>query len=234
MQNPEISGMEYQQGTLQGYEVREYLLEKFNRQCAYCETTNVPLEMEHVRPGSRGGSNRVSNLVIACRTCNEEKNNLLLDEWKEKLSKKKDKRSQIIMKNIEKVKEQIRMPLKEAAYMNANTLLKVEIGTGALTKMNRIHHDLPKTHYYDALCTGISTPRSFNFKTHQVLHIHARGRGTRYRSGTNKYGFPIRYFARRKRFFGFQTGDMVKAIIPGGKYERDSLWSRCHPFFRLI
>jgi 5-methylcytosine-specific restriction endonuclease McrA len=99
MQNPEISGMEYQQGTLQGYEVREYLLEKFNRQCAYCETANVPLEMEHVHLGSRVGSDRVGNLVIACRTCNEEKNNLLLDEWKEKLSKKKDRRSQIIMKN---------------------------------------------------------------------------------------------------------------------------------------
>jgi 5-methylcytosine-specific restriction endonuclease McrA len=164
MQNPEISGMEYQQGTLQGYEVREYLLEKYNRQCAYCETANVPLEIEHVLPRSKGGSNRVGNLVIACRTCNEEKNNLLLDEWKEQLSKKKDKRSPVIMENIEKVKEQIKTPLKETAYMNAtrwklyqmlkDTLLEVEIGTGALTKMNRIHHDLPKTHYYDALCTG--------------------------------------------------------------------------------
>jgi hypothetical protein len=140
-----------------------------------------------------------------------------------------NKRSQIIMKNIEKVKEQIKTPLKETAYMNAtrwklyqmlkDTLPEVETGTGALTKMNRIHHDLPKTHDYNALCTGISTPRSFHFKTHQVLHIHAKGRGTRYRSGTNRYGFPIRYFARRKRFFGFQTGDMVKAIVPGEKYK---------------
>ena len=29
-QNPEISGVQHQQGELQGYEVREYLLEKFN------------------------------------------------------------------------------------------------------------------------------------------------------------------------------------------------------------
>jgi RRXRR protein len=36
MQNPEISGVLYQQGELQGYEVREYLLTKWNRQCAYC------------------------------------------------------------------------------------------------------------------------------------------------------------------------------------------------------
>jgi len=34
MQNPEINGMEYQQGELRGYAVREYLLEKWNRKCA--------------------------------------------------------------------------------------------------------------------------------------------------------------------------------------------------------
>ena len=34
LNNPEISGTEYQQGTLYQYEVREYLLEKFNRTCA--------------------------------------------------------------------------------------------------------------------------------------------------------------------------------------------------------
>ena len=31
MQNPEIAGVEYQQGELAGYEVREYLLEKWHR-----------------------------------------------------------------------------------------------------------------------------------------------------------------------------------------------------------
>jgi len=54
LRNPEISGIEYQQGTLQGYEVREYLLEKFDRKCVYCGATNVPLEIEHVIPKSRG------------------------------------------------------------------------------------------------------------------------------------------------------------------------------------
>src|SRR5262249_25637093 len=35
-ENPEIAGVEYQQGTLAGYETREYLLEKWGRKCAYC------------------------------------------------------------------------------------------------------------------------------------------------------------------------------------------------------
>jgi hypothetical protein len=34
IQNPEILGKKYQQGELAGYEVREYLLEKWGRKCA--------------------------------------------------------------------------------------------------------------------------------------------------------------------------------------------------------
>jgi len=58
MQNPEISGTEYQQGSLMGYEIREYLLEKWGRECAYCADKDVPLEVEHIHPRSKGGSDR--------------------------------------------------------------------------------------------------------------------------------------------------------------------------------
>jgi 5-methylcytosine-specific restriction endonuclease McrA len=50
LQNPEISGVEYQRGTLFGYEVREYLLQKWGRKCAYCGAENVQLEIEHIIP----------------------------------------------------------------------------------------------------------------------------------------------------------------------------------------
>ncbi len=66
MQNPEIGGVEYQQGQLQGYEIREYLLEKGGRKCADCGLVDAPLEVEHIIPKSWGGSNRVSNLTLAC------------------------------------------------------------------------------------------------------------------------------------------------------------------------
>jgi len=70
MENPEISGVEYQQGELHGYDVREYLLEKFNRTCVYCGVRDVPMEVEHIIPKIRGGSNRVSNLTLSCQPCN--------------------------------------------------------------------------------------------------------------------------------------------------------------------
>lgn len=63
MQNPEISGVQYQQGTPQGYELREYLLEKWSRKCAYCGIENVPLQIEHIIARARGGTDRASNFT---------------------------------------------------------------------------------------------------------------------------------------------------------------------------
>ncbi len=81
LQNPEISGVDYNQGTLFSYEIREYLLEKWGRKCAYCSKEGIPLEIDHVVPKSKGGSNRVSNLTIACRSCNEKKGNKPIKEF---------------------------------------------------------------------------------------------------------------------------------------------------------
>ncbi|MDA8377381.1 MAG: RNA-guided endonuclease IscB, partial [Planctomycetia bacterium] len=81
LQNPEISGTEYQQGTLFGYEVREYLLEKWGRECAYCGAEHTPLEIDHIHPRSKGGSDRVSNLTLACHDCNQAKGNMPLEQF---------------------------------------------------------------------------------------------------------------------------------------------------------
>ena len=73
MENPEISGVQYQQGALAGYEVREYLLEKWGRQCVYCGAKDVPLEVEHICPRAKNGSNRLGNVTGACEPCNQKK-----------------------------------------------------------------------------------------------------------------------------------------------------------------
>ena len=93
MQNPEIKGIEYHQGELQGYEVREYLLAKWGRKCAYCKKSGIPLEIEHIIPKSRGGSNRISNLTIACFKCNLKKGNKTATEFGYPRIQKRGKRS---------------------------------------------------------------------------------------------------------------------------------------------
>jgi 5-methylcytosine-specific restriction endonuclease McrA len=211
MQNPEISGTEYQQGELAGYEVREYLLEKFSRTCAYCGAKDTPLEVEHIVPKSRGGSDRVSNLTIACVPCNQAKDNQTAEEF-----------------GHPEVQARARMPLRDAAAVNATrwclynalvaTGLPVEAGTGGRTKYNRTRQKLPKTHWLDAACVGASTPDALRLLTTQPLLITCKGRGSRQMCRTDKYGFPSRHLSHHKRHFGFQTGDLVRAEVPKGKY----------------
>ena len=210
MENPEISGVEYQHGELHGYEVREYLLEKFGRKCVYCGVEYVPLEVEHIIPKARGGSNRVSNLTIACVKCNKKKGNQTAEEF-----------------GFPKVQKQAKASLQDAAALNSTrkailkqlkaTGLPIEVGTGALTKYNRFSRKLPKTHWIDAACVGESTPQALETEGIYPLSIVATGHGSRQMCRVDKYGFPRTKAKQFKRVHGFQSGDMVKAIVPTGK-----------------
>ena len=214
--NPEISGTEYQQGELAGYEVREYLLEKYNRTCQYCSARGIPLEVEHIVPKSKGGSNRVSNLTLSCRKCNEKKGNKPIEVFL--------KRKPELLKRILAA---AKIPLRDAAAVNATrwalfrqlktTGLTVEVGSGGRTKYNRTRLGLPKTHWLDAACVGASTPENLEVLVSEPLQIKATGHGTRQMCRTDKYGIPSRYVPRYKFVKGFQTGDIVKAVVTKGK-----------------
>jgi len=216
MQNPEMSGVEYQQGTLAGYELREYLLEKFHRTCAYCGATEVPLEIEHIVPRSRGGSNRPSNLTLACRPCNERKGNQPVDVFL--------KRKPAVLKRL---LAQAKAPLKDAAAVNATRYaigaaikalgLPTTFWSGGRTKMNRIAQDYAKDHWIDAACVGETGAAVRIPPSMQALEIKAMGRGRRRVMGNDKYGFPKGAPRTHKRVQGFQTGDLARLICAKGK-----------------
>jgi hypothetical protein len=129
IENPEISGVEYQQGTLSGYEARQYLLQKWGHACAYCGVQNVPLEVEHIHPKAKGGTNRVSNLCIACNPCNTKKGCSDIAVF---LKDKPDL--------LRKIETQAKHPPKDATAVNATRWalfeklkaigLPVEVGSG--------------------------------------------------------------------------------------------------------
>ena len=215
MANPNIQGREYQQGTLAGYETREYLLEKWGRQCAYCGVKDVPFQIEHIHPRAKGGSNSITNLTLSCKKCNTKKGTKDIKDFL-----KKDP------SRLEKILKQAKRPLADAAAVNTTRLallevlkatgLPVETGSGGLTKFNRSQQNLKKTHWIDAACVGQSTP-ILNIKGVKPLLITANGHGTRQSCRTDKYGFPSRYVPRFKFVNGFQTGDIVKAVVTKGK-----------------
>lgn len=122
MVNPEVSGIEYQQGTLQGYEVREYLLEKWGRACAYCGAQDVPLEIEHITAKSQGGSDRLGNLTLACRECNQAKGNSPLAAFfahDKGLQKRLKAHGLQPATRLDRVQHQRNRPLRDADAVNA-------------------------------------------------------------------------------------------------------------------
>ena len=59
-------------------------------------------------------------------------------------------------------------------------------------------------------------PNKFNFLTDKVLQISAQGRGSRQMCRVDKFGFPVTSAKASKSVKGFQTGDIVKAIVTKG------------------
>ena len=209
MQNPEISGIEYQQGELQGYEIREYLLEKFGRKCVYCSKKDIPLEIEHIIPKSRGGSSRVSNLAISCRKCNLKKGNQTAEEFG--------------FSNIQKLAKQ---SLKSTVFMNVvRKILARQVNAdetfGYITKKGRIDSGLEKSHINDAfiIANGSNQVRCSPYtitqtrRNNRCLQINRKGykqsiRRQRYKIQPNDL---VRFENKKYRVKGmFNYGNYVK------------------------
>ena len=205
--HPEIDGVQYQQGTLFGYELKQYLLEKWGRHCAYCQRTDRPLQIEHMVPKSRGGSDRVTNLTLACGPCNQAKGTQTAEEY-----------------GFPQLQAQAQRPLRGAAAVNTTrkllyeqlqaTGLPVETGTGGMTQYHRVQRGLPKEHWIDAAVVGPSTPEALSLKGIYPWLITATGRQSRQMCNVDGHGFPRSKPKSRSVVQGFRTGDMVKAVCP--------------------
>lgn len=213
MQNPEIQGTEYQCGTLAGYEAKQYLLEKWQRTCVYCDKQGIPLQVEHIVPRAKGGSDRISNLTLACQKCNEKKGNQDVHEF---LKQQPERLARILA--------QAKAPLKDAAAVNATRWqlyerlkqlgLPIECGSGGRTKLNRTKLGLPKTHWCDAVCVGVSTPSQLKLGHVVPLSITAMGRQRRQMCLVDEHGFPRSKAKKASMKHFFRTGDIVRAVVP--------------------
>jgi 5-methylcytosine-specific restriction endonuclease McrA len=190
LQNPEIRGVEYQQGDLAGYEVREYLLHKWGRKCAYCDKINLPLEIEHIVPKSRGGSDRVSNLTLSCRPCNQQKGNQTATEF-----------------GYPELQATAMKPLKAVPFMNLVRRRLAEAldcaqTWGYRTKYQRTQLGLAKSHVHDAfvIAGGTTQHRTAPYEVQQ-------GRRNNRKLQTNRKGFKP---AIRRQRYPLQPKDLVR------------------------
>ena len=189
--------------------MRSYLLEHWQHRCAYCGKAGVPLEVEHITPRSRGGSERIDNLCLACTPCNAAKGTHMAAEF-----------------GFPQIQARAKAPLRDAAAVNSTCSVlcacledagfSIPTWTGGRTHWNRARFKVPKTHALDALCVGALV--GVTATDRPVLGISATGRGTRLRTRLTRFGFPRGYCLRSKRVAGLATGDLVRAVVPAGQH----------------
>lgn len=185
------------------------------------------LEVEHVHPKGRGGSDRIGNLVIACWACNRDKGNRTAGEWAESI-RGRSALAEGRRRGAAKIQDGQRPSLRDAAAMNAAryaigeamkaTGISTTFSSGGRTEANRTAAGHPKAHSVDAACAGPDGGAVQLAPATPILAIEGRGRGRRQVVKTDPFGFPRTAAARINRVDGFQTGDPVRTMVPKGKY----------------
>ena len=164
-------------GELAGWQVRSYVFHRDGRKCAYCGTARAErYELDHIVPKSRGGTDRVSNLVVSCQECNVAKGNMSVEQF---LAGKP--------KRLAQVKAVMRSRLTDASQMNIiipaligrveQMGLPVSTHDAYTTSWTRNRLEIPKTHVNDALCIG--APTTLTHIPNRKTLVRATGRGDR-------------------------------------------------------
>ena len=203
----ELYGIDYQQGALYQTKLRDFIFSRSKGKCSYCGEKAE--EIDHIIPRSKGGTDSVNNLTATCRACNEKKSNLSLKDFGKLVGKDFSKiEPKALPKHASIVQSAREYTIKEVTKLVADT----KSYDAWLTKYNRDELGLPKQHYYDALSVG--NVQDYKFLTDKVLIISSKGRGSRQMCRMDRFGFPRTSPKNGKSVKGFQTGDIVKAIVP--------------------
>ena len=158
--NPSISGSEYQQGEqLDFFNVREYVLFRDNHTCQHCngKSKDKVLNVHHIESRKTGGDSP-NNLITLCETCH-----------------KAYHRGEFEL-NVKRGKS-----FRDAAFMGImrwsfydrikNIYPDVSMTFGYITKNTRITNNLPKDHYVDARCISgnpVAKPLGYYFYQKKV------------------------------------------------------------------
>ena len=137
LKNPNVSGKEYQDGGQKDfYNVKSAVLNRDNYTCQICGEKDTRLEVHHIQFRSKGGSNRMDNLVTLCRNCHKQihSGGLVFD------------------KKIKSFKHASHMNIMRSRLVEE---LRLEFGNvfetfGYLTKYNREKLNISKSHSSDA------------------------------------------------------------------------------------
>ena len=153
--NPEISGEEYQNGQMTGFDnVKAFVRFRDKHKCQQCGSEEH-IEVHHIQHREDGGSDRPDNLVCLCHTCHYDHHNngLVLKKFKNLNKKNAVTLRDCAAMNL--IKDRI---LSELRNIFPNILVRKTYGY--ITAKNRSQNNIDKTHANDAFIIA----KNFNAK----------------------------------------------------------------------
>jgi hypothetical protein len=195
--NPEIAGVEYQQGNLYQYKnIRSYLFSREQGRCQYCSkefTKKETSHIHHIIPRSRGGTDKPNNLALLHEKCHKDlhkKDNL------NKLKKNKQFKSETWMSIVRNkfVKD----------------LPNIGVTFGYVTNIVRNSLGLEKTHYNDAFVIAGGLQQE---KVEPIIIKQKHKNNRCLQLNRNGYKLSI-----RKQRYSLQPGDVIKIKGSNKKY----------------
>ena len=143
LQNPEIEGVEYQNGPQKDFDnVKAFVRYRDNYTCQHCKgkSKDPVLHVHHIESRKTGG-NSPDNLITLCKTCHK---------------KVHDGKIELKQKRGPSYRDATGVSILSRTVVDAlraeNPDKEVCITYGYITKHNRIKHHLPKSHHVDAFC----------------------------------------------------------------------------------
>jgi len=186
IENPDISGKEYQQGDMYGYQnMRSYLMAREKGKCQLCKkefTKGQPSHIHHVIERGKQGSDRAKNLAILHKKCHDK-----LHKKGLKLSPPKQYKPNTFMSIIHK--------------RFKKDIPNINVTFGYITFIERNKIGLEKTHYNDAfVIAGGCTQERLDAITIRQKHRNNRA------IQLNRKGFKP---SIRKRRYAMQPKDFI-------------------------
>lgn len=189
LRNPDIQGVEYQQGPLYQTNLRAAVFQRDGRKCVYCGKAGkrTKMELDHVVPKASGGADRFDNLVASCHACNRRKDNQPLETFLKRRPQK-----------LAEIQAKLGQDLAPATHLNVilPRLLEELRAAGwtvvehsaATTAAGRRLCNIEKSHHGDAAVTGC--PASLRYLPDEPIKVEATGRGSYQRIIPDENGTP--------------------------------------------
>lgn len=217
LQNPDIKGIEYQNGIKKGFTNNQaYVLYRDNHQCQLCKKRNVLLHGHHIIWRSEKGLDSHQNMVTLCSDCHDKvhKNKELDNKVKDKFGG--IKRGLLVKTSL------LNIIMPQFYTWLQNKFHNVEKTYGYITKDKRRELNLSKEHHIDAY---LISSKDNQFKIGKELQHYRYKQFRRHNRANIEYQRERNYYLENKKVavnrhkrVGQIVDSLEDLVIKNGEY----------------